>query len=542
MKPVILVILDGFGVAPPGPGNPVYLANPVFYKSLFQLYPNTILKASGIVVGLPAGEVGSSEVGHINIGAGRTVLQPWPRINLSVADGSFYKNEAFLKAISHVKKTGGKLHLMGLVSEGSVHSNFEHIIALIYFAKEQKVKNLFIHAFTDGRDALPKSSTNVIERLEKKLIQNGKGKIASIMGRYYAMDRDRRWERVEKAYECLTKGSAKTAKSALDVINSSYNEGKTDEFIEPTSILINGKPVVIEKGDSVIFFNFRIDRPRELTRAFVLENFERDANKKASFDPYAARARKSYLKEAPDNPPFKRGSKIEDLVFVTMTQYEEYLPVDVAYNPVIVEIPLGRVISEKNIAQVRISESEKERFVTFYLNGRREQPFNMEDHIILASPKVATYDLKPEMSSYEITDAVLEKMRGKRHGFIFVNYAAPDMVGHTGNLKACVKTVKVIDKCLEKLVRETLILDYTLLISADHGNIESKIIPETGGISTTHTINPVPFLAISNKYMNKAIRLQTGILPDLAPTVLALLEINKPGQMTGRNLLEEIHV
>ncbi len=542
MKKVVLLVLDGFGLAPPGPGNAVFLANPPNINSLLHSFPNTTLKASGEAVGLPAGEVGNTEVGHINLGAGRIVYQDLPRINMSIADGSFYKNKAFLEALIHLQNTGKKLHLIGLVGEGTVHSSIEHLYALLYFAKENNLKDVFIHVITDGRDSPPKSALEIISRLEEKLNDLGRGKIASVMGRYFAMDRDRRWERTEKAYFCLTKGKGDKAKSVVEAIKSAYRQGKSDEFIDPVNIIDNEKPVaLIEKGDAVIFFNYRIDRPRQLTKAFVLENFEKEANKTLSFDPYAIKYYKTHLSQKEIlNPPFKRGEKIKDLFFVTLTEYEKDLAVKVAFPPIVVRMPLGRVLSENNIRQLRMSESEKERFVTFYFNGQRETPFPYEERLIIPSPKVPTYDLKPEMAVFELTDLLIKKMSEGNHNFILVNFANPDMVGHTGNIEASIKAVRAVDSCLGKIVNTALDLDYVLLITADHGNIEQKIDPQTGEISTEHTANPVPFIAIDKMYQGRFIKLQSGILADIAPTILSIMEIAKPSEMTGRNLLEEI--
>jgi 2,3-bisphosphoglycerate-independent phosphoglycerate mutase len=542
MQSVLLIVLDGFGIAPPGPGNSIYLANPTNINTFLYTYPNTTLKASGEAVGLPASEVGNTEVGHLNLGAGRVVYQDLPRINMAIADGTFYSNKSFLKAADHIKKNNSRLHLIGLVGEGVVHSCLEHLYALIYFAKEQKINNVYIHAITDGRDSPPKASAETIKRLEEKLNQNPYVKIASVSGRYYAMDRDRRWERTEKAYRCLTLGEGQKANSALEAIQNAYDQDKTDEFIEPTNIITDGKPIaLIEKGDAVIFYNYRIDRPRQLTKAFVLTDFEKEANKSIAYDPYATKYHKSHLEQSvPITPTFQRGKKIEDLIFVTMTEYEKDLPADVAFPPIIVQMPLGRVLAENSIAQLRMSESEKERFVTFYFNGHREDPFPLEERLIIPSPKVPTYDLKPEMSAYEITRNLIAKMRENRFPFILVNFANPDMVGHTGNIQATIMAIKTIDTCLERIVQEALNFDYSVLITADHGNAEQKISPQTGEISTEHTANRVPFIVINKKYQGRFTKLQSGILADVAPTVLSLLGVSKPSDMTGRDLLEEI--
>lgn len=542
MNSVVLIIFDGFGIAPPGPGNPVYLANPLNINTYLYSFPNTTLKASGDAVGLPTGEVGNTEVGHLNLGAGRVVFQDLPRINMSIADGTFFKNQTLLKTADFIKKTNGKLHIIGLVGHGAVHSCVEHLFALLSFTKQNNLSNTIIHAITDGRDSPPKSALEVIGRVEEKINEYKVGKIGSIMGRYFAMDRDRRWERIEKAYLCLTKGIGQKAQSAQEAIKKSYAQGKNDEFIEPTNIIFGDKPALIQEGDAVIFYNYRIDRPRELTKAFVLDNFERDANIIGSYDPYAIKYSKTHLQQDDKNvaPPFKRGEKIKNLLFATMTEYEKNLPVEVVVPPVVVQMPLGRVLAERDCLQLRMSESEKERFVTIYFNGLREQPFPNEDHLILPSPKVPTYDLKPEMSAYELTDNLIRNMVLNKYQFILINFANPDMVGHTGSIEATTKAIQTIDTCLGKIAKAALDSNYTVFITADHGNAEEKINPQTGGISTEHTDNPVPFLAISRSFQGRFARLQSGILADVAPTILVAMDIPQPSEMTGRNLLEEI--
>lgn len=544
LNSVVLIVLDGFGIAPPNFGNAIHLANPTNIHSFQHTYPNTTLRASGESVGLPVGEVGNTEVGHINLGAGRIVYQDLPRINMSIADGSFYNNPSLLKAVEHCKTNKSNLHIIGLIGEGSVHSNLDHLHALLFFAKENKCGPVYIHAITDGRDSPPRSSQETIKRFEEKIKQNNLGTIASIMGRYYAMDRDKRWDRIEKAYRCLTEGIGNKTKTADEAIAASYAADKTDEFIDPTNIVgINNEVVTIKEGDVVIFFNFRIDRPRQLTKAFVLENFEQDANQNTSFDPYAVKYLKSHLPSVENNivtPPFKRGPKIDNLLFITMTEYEKNLPVEVAFPPIPVHMPVGRVIAEHGLDQLRMSESEKERFVTFYFNGQRENAFTGEERLIIPSPKVPTYDLQPEMSALELTNALLQKMREQKYRFILINFANADMVGHTGNIEATIRAIKTLDQCLHQIAHEALLLDYTVLITADHGNAEQKINPRTGQISTEHTDNPVPFIAINKDFQGKNMHLQSGILADVAPTILALMEIPKPDDMSGRNLLEEV--
>lgn len=541
MKSVVLIVLDGWGIAPDGRGNCIYLAHPQNYLSLLNSYPNTQLYASGQPAGLPQGEVGNSEVGHINLGAGRIVYQSLPRINLSIADGSFFNKEKLLEGISHLKKTGGDLHLIGLVGSGSVHASIDHLYALLFLCQERVVRNVFLHLITDGRDSPPQSAKIYLNQVQEKLNQIGFGKIASIMGRYFAMDRDRRWDRTKKAYLCLTQGQGQRASSWQEVIEDSYQRGKTDEFIEPTNIIDQAKPIaLIKAGDTAIFYNFRIDRPRQLTKAFVLDDFEGEANR-VSYDPYLTKYYKRHLvEEEVLQPPFRRGKKIDNLYFITLTEYEPGLQAKVAFVKEAVALPLGRVLSDKGFFQLRLAESEKERFVTYYFNGQRETKFPLEERLIVPSPKVATYDLKPEMAALEITDSLIKSLQQLKYRFILVNYANPDMVGHTGDIEAAIKAVKTIDICLGKIVPVALELDYTVLITADHGNIEELIDLKSGTPLTEHNSNPVPFIAIDNQYMGRPVKLQTGILADVAPTVLSILELERPSEMTGRNLLAEL--
>ncbi len=541
MTPVILIIMDGYGIAKAGSGNAVYLAHPKNLTSYLNSYPNTQLKASGEAVGLPDHEVGNTEVGHINMGAGRIVYQSLPRINLAIADGSFYKNEVFMEGVDHIQKSGGNLHILGLVGAGSVHANINHLHALLHLAKENNVKNVFIHVITDGRDSPPKMAKTYIQELQDKLDTMGLGKIASIMGRYYGMDRDKHWERIEKAYNSLAKGEGSKAETWQEVIDHSYSDGKTDEFIEPTLITGKNNEInFIKKGDTVIFFNYRIDRPRELTRAFVVDNFEEEANKD-TYDPFATKYLKSHLvPHKAASPTFNRPEKIENLFFITMTEYEEGLPVHIAFPRHVVKMPVGRIISENELSQLRVAESEKERFVTYYFNGLRDQPFPHEDRVILPSQRVATYDLAPQMSAHEIADTVIKNIITEKYKFILINFANADMVGHTGSLPATVKAITELDDCVGKIVEQALKFNYMVMITADHGNAESMIDTETGGVETEHTGNPVPFIAIHSHFQGKNIKLPSGILADIAPTILSALQIPKPMEMTGRDLLEEI--
>jgi 2,3-bisphosphoglycerate-independent phosphoglycerate mutase len=546
-KPVLLVVLDGWGVAAGGPGNAISLANTININRFWASYPHTELSASGESVGLPRGEVGNTETGHLNLGAGRIVYQDLQRINMSIADGAFFQNETLIAAITHAKENNSNLHYMGLIGAGGVHSNIEHLYALIELAKNQNFNRLFLHLFTDGRDSPPTAAKIYISQIREVISKAGIGQIASIMGRYWAMDRDLRWDRTAKAYFALTEGRGALVKTPEEAIDFSYSEGKTDEFIEPSLITgPEGKPIgMIKENDSVVFFNFRIDRPRQLSRAFVFDDFK-GANISSGFDPYQVKYAKTHLPIIPagGQEPFDRGPKIQNLYFVTMTEYGQPITeagAKVAFPPETVKIPLGRVISEAGFRQLRVSESEKERFVTFYFNGQQEIPFDGEDRIIVPSPKVATYDLKPEMSAREVTDTVLQKLKDVAdYKFVLINFANADMVGHTGNIGATVKACDVVDECLGKLSTWILAYGGTMLITADHGNAEEMIDAQTGQIETEHSGNPVPFIVVSKDLLGRSQVLTSGILADVAPTVLKILGIEVPGSMTGRNLLDSL--
>lgn len=542
MRPVVLIVLDGWGVAPSTPGNAISLSKLPFYNHLLKTYPNGLLEASGESVGLPNGEDGNTETGHINIGAGYVVYQDLPRINLSVADGSFFSNHAFLGAIDHARKYQSNIHFLGLIGSGGVHSNIEHLLALLQLMKEQGFYRVYLHLITDGRDSPPKSSIQYIERINAYLENIGFGQISTIMGRYYAMDRDHRWERTELAYKTMTLGSKIQYKNPIQAVKLSYSQGITDEFIKPATLIKQGKPVgLVRANDSVIFFNYRIDRPRQLTKAFVLDNYAKEANI-IDFDPYAVKYFKKHNVELSHmGKPFKRDKKIDHLYFVTMTEYSRYFHVSsVAFPPHIVAHPLGEAISNEGLWQLRMSESEKERFVTYYFNGQREKPFENEDRIIIPSPKVATYDLQPEMSADDLTSVLIKQIKKKKYDFILVNYANPDMVAHTGMIKPTIKACETIDLCLSKLIPEVLTKNGTVFITGDHGNAEELINPQTGTVDTEHSTYPVPFIAINKKWMNKNIRLSKGILSDIAPSILDYLHIKRPDSMTGRNLLKNV--
>jgi 2,3-bisphosphoglycerate-independent phosphoglycerate mutase len=547
-KFVILLILDGWGIAPPGPGNAISLAETPNINQLMASFPHTQLLASGDAVGLPRSEVGNTETGHLNLGAGRIVYQDLERINMAVADGSFFKNPVLKQALEHAQKFNSKIHLLGLLGAGGVHSSAEHLYALIKYFGEQKFDRLFLHIITDGRDSPPTASASYINSLRRVIQQDGVGTIASLMGRYWAMDRDRRWDRTQRAYEALTEGKGNLVKTPEEAIQNSYSEGKTDEFIEPALITNQeGKPIsLVSDDDVVIFFNFRIDRPRQLTSAFVVDDFS-NTSLSLDFDPYLEKYKKTHLsgKALDYQKVFERKIKLKNLFFCTMTEYSKSLTESGAhplFPPEIVEMPLGRVISENSLRQLRMSESEKERFVTFYFNGQRENPFPGEERIIVPSPNVPTYDLKPEMSVYELTDRLINTLKQDTYQFVLVNFANPDMVAHTGNIGAAVKACAAVDECVGKIANFVLAYGGYLLITADHGNVEVMINPSTGQIETEHNNSPVPFIAISRSFIGKPQTLISGILADVAPTVVSLLGLSIPSQMTGRNLLSEIKI
>lgn len=541
-KFVILTVLDGWGISAPSAGNAISLANPININRYLAGYPHTQLQASGESVGLPRGEAGNTETGHLNLGAGRIVYQDLLRINMAIADGLFATNKVLLDAIEHAKKNNSNLHVMGLVGAGGVHSNLEHLFAILKMCKENNFDRVYLHLFTDGRDSPPTAAKIYVDRIREVCLREKVGTIASIMGRYWAMDRDNRWDRIAKAYFALTEGKGNLVKTPEEAIESSYLNGKTDEFIDPSLICgQTGKPIsIIKDNDSVIFFNFRIDRPRQLSKAFVFSDMTK-AVSTTSFDPYRVKYKKKHLEDIPEVTPFERPKKLSNLYFATMTQYEKELTTEgafVAFAPETVEMPLGRVISENGLKQLRASESEKERFVTFYFNGQQEFPMEQEDRVIVSSPKVATYDLKPEMSAIELTDSVLNKLKTNQdYSFILVNFANADMVGHTGNIGSAVKACQIVDECVARLANFCLAYDGALVVTADHGNCEEMIDSQSGQIETEHSSNPVPLIIITKDFMGKSEMLPAGILADVAPTLLGLLGLAIPTQMTGRNLL-----
>lgn len=544
---VILAVLDGWGISVASPGNAISQSQTVNMNKVWASYPHTQLQASGESVGLIHGEAGNTETGHINLGAGRIVYQDLARIGMSIGEGTFFKNEALIGAIDHAKKYNSNLHIMGLVGTGGVHSNIEHLFALIQLCAREKFDRVFLHLFTDGRDSPPTSAKTYAKNIKDVIKKEGVGTVASIMGRYWAMDRDFRWERTEKAYRALTLGEGNLYKNCEEAIDESYSEGKTDEFVDPALITgPDGKPkALIKDNDAVIFFNFRVDRPRQLTSAFVVKDFD-DTHLKKEVDPYLEKYEKTHLIEKVKDGKqiFPRGKQLKNLYFVTMTEYSPALKENgtiIAFPPEIVDMPISRVISENDYKQLHASESEKERFVTFYFNGLHNTAFAGEERLIVPSPKVPTYDLKPEMSAKELTDLVLQKIGdGSEYKFTILNYANADMVGHTGNIGSTVKACQVVDECVGRLTNYVIAYNGALIITADHGNAEEMIDPHTGQIDTEHNANPVPFIVVTKEFMGKAQMIQSGILADVAPTILNLLDLPVPSDMTGRDLLASI--
>jgi len=507
MTPLILIVLDGWGIGNNPQVDAIEMANIPFYKDLLRGYPHTLLECSGEAVGLPEGQMGNSEVGHLNLGAGRIVYQDYARINKVIKTGEFFKNPVLLDAMNSAKK--GALHLMGLVSDGGVHSHINHLYALIDMAITCGIKRIFIHAFMDGRDTPPTSGINYIRGLESFIKDKPSVRIVTVSGRYWAMDRDKRWERIERAYRAIVYGEGERASSAEDAIRQSYEIDETDEFIRPTVISVgeissSPKTPSIEDGDSVIFFNFRADRARELTMALTEREF-------------------TY---------FERGYVPRLSSYVTMTLYDEGFNLPQAFPPIRLTNILGEVISKNGLRQLRIAETEKYAHVTYFFNGGEEKSFPGEDRCLIPSPKeFPTYDLIPEMSAYKVTDEVIRRIGQGVYDFILLNFANPDMVGHTGVMEAAIKACEAIDRCLERIVKRVQAVGETIIITADHGNCEKMI--EDNHPHTAHTTNPVPFIILE-----KGVKLRPkGILADVAPTVIELMGIPKPEEMTGESLI-----
>lgn len=536
-KPVVLLILDGWGIGPNNAGNAIARANTPNMDKYWASFPHTQLAASGEAVGLPHGEDGNTETGHLNIGAGSIIYQDLPRINMAIADGSFNTNQAFLNAVAHVKQHNSTLHIMGLIGAGGVHSNIEHLYALLNFCKSQKVSQVYIHGFTDGRDSPPTSGINYVQQIMDNCKKIGLGQLATLMGRYYAMDRDKRWERINKAYDALTTGSDNCTVDPIGAMKQQYDQNITDEFIEPISICNqDGSHRTVNDNDAAIFFNYRIDRPRELTRAFVMPDFEEGVSDE-SFDPYAIKCEQSHLKQSSGGSTFQRQKVVNNLYFVTMTRYEEGLPVDIAFPPQSIKNPICNVLATHGISQLRMSETEKEKFVTYYMNGQTDDMYPGEDRVILPSKGAKSYDEIPEMSAYEITAEMVSRIKEEKYDVIICNFANADMVAHTGNLEASIKACEVIDDVVGQITREVFHRGGVVMITADHGNAEELISNTTGEKDTEHSIYPVPLMIIGKQYLNKPIMLPTGILADVAPTMLKIMGIPKPESMTGRALI-----
>ncbi len=529
-KPVVLIIRDGWGKNPYpewNHANAVHLANTPVDDALMSTYPNVLIHTSGEDVGLPHGVMGNSEVGHQNIGAGRIVDQEVMRITRAVRDGSFFENRILCEAIEHVRASGGRLHLLGLMSDGRVHSDLDHAFAIVDLVKQSGLQStqFAVHAITDGRDTSPTSGIEFVGRLEKHLADTGVGSIASVIGRFYAMDRDLRWERVQTAYDMMTQGAAQTASTAAEAIQAYYDNPtddsrKGDEFITATSITSgdSDEPTVVSDGDAVVFLNFRGDRTREITKAFVYSDEDwRNI----------------------DGGGFDRGDRIEDLYFATMTGYETGLPVHVIFEKQS-KMPdiLGQYVCAQGLKQFRCAETEKYPHVTFFFNDYRDDPFAGEDRGLVPSPRdVPTYDQKPEMSAYGITEEVLQAIESDSFALIVVNYANGDMVGHTGVIEAAVKAVEAVDECVGKVVEATLAKGGSLIVTADHGNCEQMIDPETGGRHTAHTTYDVPLIVVEPGLEGRPLR-TGGRLADIAPTILTLMGLEIPSEMTGTSLID----
>lgn len=521
-KPVVLVILDGWGIGQPYTGNAISQSDTPFINSLISEYPSMTLRASGEAVGLPWGEPGNSEVGHVNIGLGKILYQDLPRINKEISDNTFYQNKVLLEVADHVKKNNSALHLMGIVSNGCVHGSIDHLHALLVLAKEQGIEKVYVHAILDGRDTSYNSGMNFVRGIERSIAEYGVGAIATISGRFYAMDRNNNWDRTEKAYLAMTAGVGNKADSAVSAIETSYKNKIYDEEFLPTVIEKDGKPIAtVSDNDGIIFYNFRPDRARQMTKAFVDEKIEK----------------------------FNREKMIKNLYFACFTEYEKGLPVKIVFESDEIKNTLGDIVAGAGLTQLRIAETEKYAHVTYFFNGGRETKSVGEEHVLVPSPQVSNYDAKPEMSAGEITDKLIGEIESNRHDLIIVNYANADMVGHTGNISAAIKAVEFLDKCVSRVTKAILNKDGVLMITADHGNAEVMFNMQTGQVDKEHTSNPVPFIVIGNEYRGKSFGWKNvagsdlslvqpqGILSDIAPTILKVLGLKKPKEMTGMSLM-----
>ena len=504
---VLLCIMDGWGISTNHPEyDATKLAGAVNVNNLIKKYPSITIHADGEYVGLPEGQMGNSEVGHLNLGAGRIVYQDLSKINRSIKDGSFFKNERFLMAIEHAKKNNSSLHIFGLVSTGGVHSSLDHLLALIKLASEEGLSKVYVHAFLDGRDTPPQSACTYLEKVEEELKKYKLPPVATIIGRYYIMDRDNRWERVEKGYNALLLGEGEHSKSACEGVKESYARGDNDEFVLPT--VIGGEESRISDNDAVIFFNYRPDRAREISKALNFNDFD----------------------------GFNRKKVLKNLCYVTMTSYNEDFTFPVAFPKEKLTNILGDVLEKNGVNQFRTAETEKYAHVTFFFNGGIDEPQSHETRVLVPSPKVATYDMQPEMSAYEVCENVLKAVSDSKYGFILVNFANPDMVGHTGVIEAATKACKVVDECVGKIAKACEDNNITMILTADHGNSEVMVNPQTGKPQTAHTTNKVPFVLIN---ASSECKLQEdGALCDIAPTVLQLMGISKPCEMDGKSLIK----
>lgn len=510
-KPVVLVIFDGFGAAPSWGGNAISAAKMPNYAKLLREMPNTVISAAGEAVGLPDSEEGNSEVGHLNIGSGIAIEQEITRINKLIQTGQFFKNNAFLQAIRSAKLKNTTVHLMGILSHGVVHGDLDHLKALIKLCSQEGVKKVSIHLFSDGRDCPPYQSLNYLGELKKTLGEYKIGQVSSLIGRYFAMDRDKHWDRTEKAYDLLTKGIGAVVNSPEAAISKAYREGFSDEFIPAFAIRgVEENIAEIKDGDSVIFYNYRGDRARQLTQAFVEKDFKE----------------------------FERKKILKDIYFVTFTNYKEGLPVNIAFLHDKVEWPLAKILSHYGKTQLHIAETEKYAHVTYFFNGGHEKPFEKETDLLIPSPKVSTYDLQPEMSAEEVTTKLIEAIQTNKYDFIVVNYANPDMVGHTGNMVATIKALEFLDKKIAQITSEIAKSKGLLIITADHGNCEQMINSSTGEMSTDHTNNKVPFIIFNDDGYRSVKLHQDGALRDVTPTILDIMHLQQPTEMTGRSLLD----
>ncbi len=511
LKPVLLLVLDGWGLRAQREANAIAIAGTPNMDALARDYPHTALETSGLSVGLPEGQMGNSEVGHTNLGAGRIVYQDLVRINRAIGDGSFFKNDALLLAARRAKESGGALHLLGLVSDGGVHSHVDHLHACLELARREGVARVFVHAFMDGRDTPPKAGIEYMRQVENRLKETGYGKVATVCGRYYAMDRDKRWDRVALAYAALVKGEGYKASSGVAAMERAYGAGETDEFVKPTVVVDgDGKAIgPIRDGDAILFFNFRSDRAREITRALADPGFKE----------------------------FDRGTPPELSAYVCMTRYDETFTYPIAFEPQDLSEIFPEIVARSGQRQLRTAETEKYAHVTFFFNGGRETVFQNEDRILVPSPRdVPTYDKKPEMSAREVADKLVQSLLSGKYGFVLANFANPDMVGHTGILEAAVKAVRVVDECIGKLWQACQKAGIAMLVTADHGNCEMMVDPVTGEPHTAHTLNPVPFILADPDFRGAKLR-EKGILADVAPTALQVMGLPQPKEMKGLGLV-----